>query len=357
MSTTSHPVVVRRSDVPSIHTVVEGGREHVLGTLKEFIRNEELWNFMPKDSRIAMAWVHLDRSQTLDEHIHPVGSMILVCQGNVEVFGDVQGELIEGDILLVPSGSRHGLTGSGTDGFWGISMQFNSRGLYENLEDPLATFVDESTPFPYREETQGSVLEALLARNERYAKRFSSHRLFTMAERGLLQDENAQQRFLDCFQIWSNYFQKMVQARSLFSSHPRFAALAQAHLSEEFGHNIALQESRTTPRAVWDPVLESTCAWFPWQIMSLGELEQVVLVHLVVEVSATIFYQQMTPYLTEALDHFRQHAKQDDYHVEMGVEFLRQCQLGEGTSLFEVQARGWEMLNAMFGRIADLSLR
>jgi len=36
---------------------------------------------------------------------------------------------------------------------------------------------------------------------------------------------------------------------------------------------------------------------------------------------------------------------------------LRQSQLRDGAILFEVQANGWQMLYAMFGRMADLSIR
>jgi hypothetical protein len=46
------PEVVTRAEIPAIHTVFEGGREHVLGILKEFRRHDRLGAFL------ARPWSH-----------------------------------------------------------------------------------------------------------------------------------------------------------------------------------------------------------------------------------------------------------------------------------------------------------
>lgn len=51
-------------------------------------------------------------------------------------------ELGEGDIIVIPTGSRHGFVGAGPNGFWGISIQFESLALYEDLDSPLVTFIE-----------------------------------------------------------------------------------------------------------------------------------------------------------------------------------------------------------------------
>lgn len=352
--------VVTRDEIPAIHTVMEGGREHVLGILKEFRRHERLSGFLPRDFRVAIAWVHLDAGQTLEPHVHPVNSMILICRGDVRALGDCEADLKEGDILLVPHGRKHGFTGSGTEGFWGISIQFDSRGLYEDLADPWASFLegeshaDPGAPMQAAEDA----LDRLLAANDRYVTNFSKHRLFTMVHNGYLADAGMRARFFDCFQIWSSHFQRMLQGRAFLSSDPSFQRLAQSHLGEELGHDQLLRRDRPDSRPVWDPALEAACAWFPWQMTCLGEPEKVVLVHLVVEASASVFYGAMAPVMAaaESRAHFDAHADAEDQrHFEMGVALLRRhVQHLDLRSLMAVQKRGWDMLATVFGRIADL---
>src|SRR6185437_4850373 len=130
--------LVRRDDIPSMRTVVVNGVEHWLGHVKDFKKHGELTNFLPKDDRVSMAWVRLEAGEELDEHTHPVESMILMCEGGATTTGDVCDQMNAGDVLIVPPGKRHGFIGAQPNGFWGLSMQFDSRGLYEDITDPWA---------------------------------------------------------------------------------------------------------------------------------------------------------------------------------------------------------------------------
>lgn len=345
--------LVRRDDVPSMRTVVVDGIEHWLGHVKDFTKNPTLVNFLPKDNRISMAWVRLEAGERLDEHIHPVDSMILLCEGSARTLGDVREVMNAGDVLLVPPGRPHGFIGMGPNGFWGLSIQFDSRGLYEDAADPWATFAPEKKTSAANE---GSIIDQLFAKNEEYMERFDKHRLFALVHNGLLNDLDARKRFLDCFQVWSNHFQKMVLARAMTLQDSKFEELAWLHLIEELGHNRDLAKSRADLRPVFDPVLESACAWFPWKTGLIGDAEKVVLVHLVVEASATFFYKHVGPAMaaTDVKEHFDTHTVADDGHVEMGYSFLKKLTIEDGQSLFEIQRQGWAMLMAVMGRIADL---
>jgi quercetin dioxygenase-like cupin family protein len=360
MLSNPRPQVVRRVEIPAIHSVMEGGREQVLGILQEFRRHEVLSAFLPRDFRLAIAWVHLDPGQTLETHVHPVDSMILITRGRVLAFGDATAELGEGDILLVPHGCQHGFTGAGEDGFWGLSLQFNSRGLYEDLDDPWARFLEQKGPVAGgagAERAESDPVSALTAANQRHLEHFAKHRLFTMAEKGYLAEETPRRRFFDCFQIWSDHFQRMLLMRNALSADPRFRAIAETHLAEELGHNRLLQRARQSDTRLWDPTLESLCAWFPWKMITLAEDERLVLIHLVVEGSALVFYQQMAPVFRtpEGRTHFDAHAQSvDNRHVQVGIDLLRQIPLREPARLLEIQQRGWDVLASLFGRIADL---
>ncbi|OHX13848.1 hypothetical protein BI347_10230 [Chromobacterium sphagni] len=337
-----------------MRTVVVDGIEHWLGHVKDFTKNASLTQFLPKDNRISMAWVRLEAGERLDEHIHPVESMILMCEGGARTLGDVRETMNAGDILLVPPGKLHGFIGMPPNGFWGLSIQFDSRGLYEDITDPWATFTSELD----QRHGNDNVVEKLLRKNEEYMERFDKHRLFAMVRNGLLDDEGIRRRFLDCFQVWSNYFQKMVLTRAITSKQKGFEELAWLHLYEELGHNQDLAKSRDDLQTIFDPLLEATCSWFASKMEHIGEAEKVVLSHVVVEASATFFYKHVQPALaqSEVKGHFDVHSVVDDGHVEMGYAFLRKLSIDDGSALFEVQHQGWAMLMAVMARIADLTV-
>jgi hypothetical protein len=173
---------------------------------------------------------------------------------------------------------------------------------------------------------------------------------------GLLNKPEAKRRFLDCFQVWSNHFQKMVLTRAVTVQNPVFEELAWCHLIEELGHNRDLAKNRGNLQSIFDPVLESSCAWFPWKTSLITDAEKVVLIHLVVEASATFFYKHIQPAMasSDVKEHFDVHKVADDGHVEMGCALLRKLPLADGQVLFEIQRQGWAMLSSLMGRIADL---
>jgi quercetin dioxygenase-like cupin family protein len=344
--------LVRRDDVPSMRTIVVDGVEHWLGHVKDFTKNTNLAEFLPKDNRISMAWVRLEAGEELTPHVHPVPSMILIVEGSAGTTGDKHAVMNAGDALLVPQRRPHGFVGLEPNGFWGLSIQFDSRGLYEDIEDPWATFLaDEKSA-----ELAGSPIEQLFKKNEEYMERFDKHRLFVLARNGLLNNPQTRRRFLDCFQVWSNHFQKMVLNRVVTLQNPLFEELAWLHLVEELGHNRDLAKSRSDLKPVFDPILEAVCSWFPSKIGMLSDLEKVVLVHLVVEASALSFYKHVQPAMETSgtKNHFDSHKAGDEAHVQMGYAFLRQVTSADWPRLFDIQRQGWAMLMAVMGRVADL---
>ncbi|WP_387468091.1 cupin domain-containing protein [Photorhabdus sp. RM323S] len=352
MNKLSDITLVKRDEIPSMRTIEVDGIEHWLGHVKDFMKNKSLVSFLPGDNRISMAWVRLEAGEELNEHTHPVESMILMCEGGAHTTGEVKADMNAGDILLVPPGRLHGFKGMEPNGFWGLSIQFDSRGLYEDITDPWAIFYPEMKS----DKVGDNIAEQLFQLNEKYMDRFDKHRLFALVRKGLLKNPEAKKRFLDCFQVWSNHFQKMVLTRVITLQDPKFEELAWLHLIEELGHNRILAKNRTDLQTVFDPVLESTSAWFPWKMNSISDIEKVVLVHLVVEASATFFYKHIQPEMvsTATGGHFDIHTITDDEHMAMGYEFLRNIPLSDGERLFEIQHQGWSMLMSVMGRIADL---
>jgi quercetin dioxygenase-like cupin family protein len=350
------PTLVRRHEMPSVQSIVVDNKEHKLGLLKDFRSHERLNEFLSPDLKLSMSWVHLDPGEELQPHVHPVDSMIIVCHGTGLSLGDLPGELSDGDVFVVPRGHQHGFKGTGELGFWALSIQFEPRSLYENGRDPLVRFVADAADTKAHE---GHLIDRLLMENERYLQRWRQHRLFKLIEAGRLDDHKTRERFLDCLQIWSNQFQRLVMLRATFGDDPLFRDLAEAHLIEEFGHNRLLQQDRQAAQPIWDPLLESTSQWFVAQMMSLDDGGRTVLVHLVLEKAGVIAYPQLERLLPHgSQSHYSAHVEGagDERHVQMGIEALRKLPLRDFARFEAVLARGWEMMFAMFERMADLAL-
>lgn len=352
------PTLIRRQDLPSVQSVVVDQKEHRLGVLKDFRAHQRLKEFLSPDSKLSMSWVHLDPGEVLEPHVHPVDSMIIVCHGAGVSLGDLQTELTDGDIFVVPRGHQHGFKGIGERGFWALSIQFEPRSLYEPGRDPLVRFTGDRGDGGAAE---SPLVERLLRENEPYLRRWREHRLFALIEAGRLDAPEARGRFLACLQVWSDQFQRLVMLRAIFSEDAVFSRLAEEHLIEEFGHNRLLRQDRGTAQRVWDPLLESMSEWFVAQMMSLDDAARTVLVHLVLEKAAVIAYprlQRLLPCGEDGQSHCGAHVDgmNDEHHVQIGVDTLRRLPLRDASRFEAVLARGWEMFFAMFERIVELSL-
>jgi quercetin dioxygenase-like cupin family protein len=346
--------VVPRIVIPEMNTIMVDGKLHELGIMKHWRKDPHLAGILPRDLNVSIAWVHLDKDQVLDIHVHPVDSMVVCCSGKVYSTGALQCLMEEGDILAVPKGYRHGLIGAGESGFWGLSIQCESVGLYENLDSPLVTFVPEGL-----DDADIDAVTLLLQKDANYVKDFTENRLFQLVNDGYFEDPVHWARFLNVFQVWSNAFQRMLLCRAALTEDPRFGAMARDHLADEFGHDQALRTGRSEFQPVWDPILESASQWFITKMLTVDNAEQTVLVHFVLERSAAIFYDRFRPTLDKlgklATPHFQCHQGSIDVkHIKMGVEILRQIRVANHGPLMELQRRGWIMLNTVFNRIAEI---
>lgn len=333
--------------MPTIRSIVVGGVEHALGIHKDFRKNELLARFIPENSRVALAWVHLAPGEQLDPHQHPIETMIVMCHGTGRMLGDLEADLAEGDVIVIPRGRLHGFVATGSAGYWALSIQFEARGLYEQTDAALVEF--ESSTCGYDE---------LVRCNEQLMEEYKSNELFTLVCSGEVEDPNVRAKLLDTIQIWSRHFQRVVMSRIVFGSDPRFGAIAREHFASEYGHDMNLEESRGGAlRPVWDPVLEACSAWFPAKMLQLDDVEKTVLVHLVLEGSATVFHNVAHPIMDafNETKHFEVHNTEDGDHLAMGFDLLRGLDRGTYERLAQVQREGWDMLNALCTRMATLA--
>ncbi|UZW38278.1 hypothetical protein [Rickettsia conorii] len=197
-----------------------------------------------------------------------------------------------------------------------------------------------------------NIIDRLILDNEQYKEQFKKNKLFKIR----LDSTLRKNKFLKHFRIWSDEFQKMVLARVVFSETKEFQQLAWEHLTDEFGHNRELFQNLENNEDTTDSIFEALGSWFTLKMMTLGDSERVVLVHLVIESCATIFYAKLGSifFNHKAAKHFKTHMYLDPEHEQMGIDLLKQINNND-SSLLTIQKKGWDMIDALFTRLAEIT--
>jgi ribulose bisphosphate carboxylase small subunit len=202
-----------------------------------------------------------------------------------------------------------------------------------------------------------SNLTILLENNKVFVNEYINNSLMQLIKSDAMKEKYMRKRLLDCIQVFSDYFQKVVMLRYVFCDNPKFFSVAQLHLTEEYGHNISLKQDREHRPSVWDPILESTSSWFAWKMFTLDEEEKTVLVHLVLEASAHLFFTQAHQIMEryQETEYFKIHSDADEQHEQMGIGLLKELTVEKYQQLQKILSQGWTILNTACNQIALLT--
>ena len=200
-------------------------------------------------------------------------------------------------------------------------------------------------------------IESLFEKNYFYAELFQKNPLVTLASGTNVQDASVRERLMDAIQILSNYFQKTVMLRYVFCEDSKFLPITTEHLLEEFGHNFGLDKDRNERPTPWDPVLEASATWFSWNMLTLDNDEKSVLVHLVLEKSGLVFFQQAHKTLSQygETNYFEEHSEADKKHEKMGLDAIKNSSAEKIQRFFLIQKQGWDMMNIACNQIARIA--
>ncbi|MBI2708035.1 MAG: cupin domain-containing protein [Proteobacteria bacterium] len=338
--------VISRSSIPVISSVMIDNVAHNLGQLLDFRKHSNLASFIPENARPSFAWTKLRPNEELAAHEHPTSSMIIICEGQGEVFGDCEQELIAGDIVIVPPHHKHGFWGRGENGFWALSIQFEGAGLYENVENARVHFIEEGkTP-------QNNNFSVLLDDQKYFMDSFKSHPLIQLVHSTSKEDTATHGRLLEALNIWGNWFQRIIYLRAAVGGSKTYQDLAEQHILEEVGHNTSLLKMRGNKAITLnDPILDATASWFFEKMLSSTIEEKTVLVHFVLEGAGEIFHTEAL-HLFGNSSHFKTHVEEDENHFEIGAHVLEASGDYDIERLRVVLSRGWEMFNLLLSRIA-----
>lgn len=201
-----------------------------------------------------------------------------------------------------------------------------------------------------------NTLGALLSRNETYYQIFISRPFFKMIESGLFnQDEKKKVMFFNYMQIFSDYFQTMIQIRQATCRDEKFYATFLRHFMDELGHDDLLrQRSQITP--VWDPILVAVSTWFVHQMQVLDNIEKAVIMHLVLEKTGDYYHSLGSKTLSRHMqsNYYETHAELDDDHTSMVLDLLPGYPEFTYQRLSRLLQESWMMMYTMVDRVHEL---
>lgn len=337
--------IIRRDSIPEINRIFENGEERNLGIVKNLRSIKEINQFIPASGRFSPSWVHLDKDERLEVHTHPIDSFYIITEGEGVVLGDLEGEIVKaGDVILIPRHCKHGFIGGGSEGYWGLSIQFE-RGLYEKPDEPLVSFDRYA---------ENKKLKGIRLSNDVFLERFKKNKIFKLLSSGITNPSKSSV-FLDYMQVLSDHFQRMMLLRSAISEDMQYTKVFWQHLVEEFGHNEKLRESRSGYQVRFDPVFDALCVWFTNKMNSLDNVEKFFLVHCVIEAAAAEFYKTAYPLFSATMiHHFEEHMELDQKHASDDWNFP--SDLGEKAiqNIMTLQREAWGVIEAQYARLAEL---
>ena len=335
----ARPIVIARHKLPVLTEMDVGGKMHFLGEYRDFRNQENLKEFLDGETDISMSWTHLKDGEQHDVHTHDVKSMVIISSGHGVLLGDIETDLTQGDIIIIPAKTNHGFRGK-QDGFHALSIQFEKKSLFARDHTPDVAF-------------QHNELEnkkVFLKYNDKRIQKHCALPIFQIIRDGTVKNKIYMDRMLSFLSTWSSYFQKLVMLRGVTSSTNKFGPIAKEHLIEEFGHDSLLKES-----PINDPVVTSISTWFVHQMLCRTDLEKHIIVHSVLENGAHSFHGACVKYLSGTADsYFNVHVEHDENHAEMGLDMILDNFNSQKDIILKTLDEAWDMLDLLFIRAYEI---
>ena len=324
--------IVKRDTIPPLQAADASLGEGV-GELRDFRWNDQLRAFMPGASDLSVSWVRLEPGERLQPRALHVDSLMVVYGGSADIVGDVARAVAAEDVVIVPSGCKHGFVG-GPQGLFALSIQLGEAIPPSDLSQPLDA---EHT------------LEGLLEYNAARRAEFLRRPIFELSSDGTLDDPIRHAKYRDALRVWITQSSALLLVRQASCADAKYTPSFLARLVEELDRGILVDPAlaRLSSRAARDPILIALADWFTRQMYMLDNVEKVAIVDLVV----TSANAALGP--TDEGCHFWSHG-----YAERSSEtslLLRGQAQHTYARLRAIVAEAWDMVGAMTDRIAELT--
>jgi hypothetical protein len=259
--------IVKRDTIPPLQAADTSLGESV-GEQRDFRWNDQLRAFMPRASDLSVSWVRLEPGESMQPRALNVDSLMVVYGGSADVVGDVTRAVAAEDVVVLPSGSRHGFVG-GPEGLFALSIQL---GEATRPAGPARTLAPEQT------------LEGLLAYNAARLEQFQHRAIFELWSSGALQDPTLHAKYRDALKLWRSQSSALLLVRQASCADAKYAPTFLAQLLEQLERGTFVEPAlaRLSSGAALDPVLVALADWFTRQMYVLDNVEKVAILDLVV---------------------------------------------------------------------------
>lgn len=322
--------IVKRDTIPPVQAAGSAPGEGV-GERRDFRWNDQLRDFMPGPADLSVSWVRLGPGESLAPRALGVDSLMVVYGGSADVVGDLQRTVAAEDVVVVPSGCRHGFVG-GPQGLFALSIQLGEERFASASESPEAQHT----------------LASLLEYNDQRLQQFRQRALFELIVSGTLDDPIRRATCRDALRLWAAHSARLLLVRQAGCTDPKFVQVFMSEVTAELERGTSVAHAVTSPssRNFRDPTLRAFADWFTRQMYLLDNVEKVAVLDLVV-VSANAALGQ----IDEACRFWEDRAES----LFDASLLLRGQSSRSYARLHSIVAEAWDMLGAMTDRIVEVT--
>jgi len=189
--------------------------------------------------------------------------------GSADILGDVTRAVTAEDVVVVPSGCKHGFVG-GPQGLFALSIQL---GEGAQLVERKPAALDPT-----------HTLEGLLEYNAARLAELETRPIFELGSDGTLDDVEQRARYRDALRLWLSRSRALLLMRAAACADAKYTPTFLAQLVEELDRGAFVDPplARRAPSAGRDPILIALADWFTRQVYVLDNVEKAAIVDLVV---------------------------------------------------------------------------
>ncbi|TNF66345.1 MAG: hypothetical protein EP298_09350 [Gammaproteobacteria bacterium] len=204
--------------------------------------------------------------------------------------------------------------------------------------------------------THISNAQDVISYNEKAFEEFKQAPFFKLIQSDfLINNPYKRKLFFNYMQIFSDRFQLMVFMRQGGCRDQRFEAFFLSHLEDEIGHHKLLQKHEHFEET-FDPVLNAISIWFVYQMLTLDNIEKLVVMHLIIEKAGDFYHSFSNEFLGKFLDsdYYEIHSEIDEEHADIDISLIENYPEFVYHRLGLLSHKSWTMMHTMIDRVYHL---